>query len=255
MVIVANRRKHHSPSWTPASLGASLWAWYDAPTQGGSNGVAVSQMTDYSGNARHLASGASKPLFSSSGLNSRSAFNFATGKSISLTLGSAFTGSALQVYFACQVSTAATGAGRLASFRSPGLDYNTKDTSIPALVSVSGGAVDLYACRDNQYPAFGTGLSNGSNHITASHFSSGSIALWLNGTAGGAASHTSGAFNFGIVELGISTFGEQFNGLIGEMIVVTGSTADRQKVEGYLAHKYGLTSNLPVSHPYKTTAP
>lgn len=29
----------------------------------------------------------------------------------------------------------------------------------------------------------------------------------------------------------------------------------RQKAEGHLAHKWGLTANLPVGHPYKTTAP
>ena len=28
-----------------------------------------------------------------------------------------------------------------------------------------------------------------------------------------------------------------------------------EKAEGYLAHKWGLTSSLPVSHPYKTSAP
>ena len=37
----------------------------------------------------------------------------------------------------------------------------------------------------------------------------------------------------------------------------TGGTdiTDVQKAEGYLAHKWGLTSSLPVSHPYKNTAP
>ena len=41
-------------------------------------------------------------------------------------------------------------------------------------------------------------------------------------------------------------------------ILVGGSTLDtnqRQKIEGYLAHKYGLTGNLPSDHPYKTAAP
>ena len=28
-----------------------------------------------------------------------------------------------------------------------------------------------------------------------------------------------------------------------------------EQAEGYIAHKWGLTSNLPVSHPYKNTAP
>jgi len=37
----------------------------------------------------------------------------------------------------------------------------------------------------------------------------------------------------------------------------TGGTniSDVEKAEGYLAHKWGLTANLPVSHPYKSSAP
>ena len=33
------------------------------------------------------------------------------------------------------------------------------------------------------------------------------------------------------------------------------SQEERQKLEGYLAHKWGLTANLPQGHPYKETAP
>ena len=33
------------------------------------------------------------------------------------------------------------------------------------------------------------------------------------------------------------------------------SGSDRQKTEGYLAHKWGKTASLPAGHPYKTTAP
>lgn len=33
------------------------------------------------------------------------------------------------------------------------------------------------------------------------------------------------------------------------------STEDRQKLEGWAAHKYGLTANLPSDHPYKTLVP
>ena len=37
----------------------------------------------------------------------------------------------------------------------------------------------------------------------------------------------------------------------------TGGTdiSDVEKAEGYLAHKWGLTANLPVTHPYKSSAP
>ena len=50
---------------------------------------------------------------------------------------------------------------------------------------------------------------------------------------------------------------QPFNGDIAEIIVVTQSmsTGDQQKVEGYLAWKYGLQANLPGAHPYKSTMP
>jgi len=46
--------------------------------------------------------------------------------------------------------------------------------------------------------------------------------------------------------------------LLAEMIMITGSgfsTDDRQRVEGYLAHKWGLTGDLASNHPYKSSAP
>lgn len=48
-----------------------------------------------------------------------------------------------------------------------------------------------------------------------------------------------------------------WNGPLGEIVAVSDvlSTADRQKLEGYLAWKWGLESNLPIGHPYKTTPP
>jgi hypothetical protein len=46
------------------------------------------------------------------------------------------------------------------------------------------------------------------------------------------------------------------HGVMGELIMVeTTDTTTRQKIEGYLAHKWGLQANLPVDHPYKSSAP
>jgi hypothetical protein len=44
-------------------------------------------------------------------------------------------------------------------------------------------------------------------------------------------------------------------GNIGEIIIIPGvwSAAEQQRVEGYLAHKWGI--RLPAKHPYKTTPP
>ena len=50
---------------------------------------------------------------------------------------------------------------------------------------------------------------------------------------------------------------QYWDGEIAEIIIINSdlSTIDREKVEGYLAHKWGLTSSLPSSHTYKSTAP
>ena len=55
---------------------------------------------------------------------------------------------------------------------------------------------------------------------------------------------------------------ERMGGRMAEFFSVasipgTGGTdiTDVQKAEGYLAHKWGLQGNLPVSHPYKSSAP
>ena len=49
--------------------------------------------------------------------------------------------------------------------------------------------------------------------------------------------------------------GLYFNGYMMEVIMYLGTitTSQRQQVEGYLAQKWGLTSNLPTTHPFKTT--
>lgn len=54
----------------------------------------------------------------------------------------------------------------------------------------------------------------------------------------------------------------QFQGLntecdIAEIITTNYSltTSDAQKIEGYLAHKWGLTASLPSNHPYKNSPP
>lgn len=44
--------------------------------------------------------------------------------------------------------------------------------------------------------------------------------------------------------------------IVSEIIILeTVSTDDRQKCEGYIAHKWGQTALLPSGHPYKTAAP
>ena len=48
-----------------------------------------------------------------------------------------------------------------------------------------------------------------------------------------------------------------WKGPVGEIVAFNRklTDAERQEIEGYLAHKWGLAAKLPNDHPYKTTAP
>lgn len=47
-----------------------------------------------------------------------------------------------------------------------------------------------------------------------------------------------------------------WQGYYGDVLVTAAVTpAQRQKIEGWLAHRWGLTSLLPSTHPYATVSP
>ena len=56
---------------------------------------------------------------------------------------------------------------------------------------------------------------------------------------------------------GLNSSGWGIDWTTGEIIVVSGTLQDthREKLEGYLAHKWKLNSNLASSHPYKNRSP
>ena len=51
--------------------------------------------------------------------------------------------------------------------------------------------------------------------------------------------------------------GRQWIGKLGELLIYNSALSDSEisKVEGYLAHKWGLTGSLPSSHDYKVSLP
>lgn len=77
---------------------------------------------------------------------------------------------------------------------------------------------------------------------------------------GGAIATASGTVETQVTRVGNNVGGvtnQQFWGRIYEAILVSSNLSDdlRQKVEGYLAHKWGFTNLLPSNHPYKTSEP
>jgi hypothetical protein len=67
--------------------------------------------------------------------------------------------------------------------------------------------------------------------------------------------NSSGASTYNQIGMREGTY-EPFDGLIGEIIIINSlENTVRQKVEGYLAHKWGLVAKLPSDHPFKNSAP
>jgi hypothetical protein len=86
------------------------------------------------------------------------------------------------------------------------------------------------------------------------------IDFWLNGSDDGqnvALAPNGAGTTFSDSFIGVDQYGSDFEGNIAEIIVIANyqSTSDRQKIEGYLAWKWGLEGDLPVGHPYKNSAP
>ncbi|MEJ6622023.1 MAG: hypothetical protein QNL93_08760, partial [Opitutae bacterium] len=74
--------------------------------------------------------------------------------------------------------------------------------------------------------------------------------LWINGRVVGSDSDSASA-------TALNKIGQSFDGEIAEVLVYNQSvnSVNRQKIEGYLAHKWGLTNSLDSIHPYATTPP
>jgi hypothetical protein len=87
---------------------------------------------------------------------------------------------------------------------------------------------------------------------------SGTGSMWLNGGSNRTASITTSAFAVTNYNIGTQYLANQnYTGLMCEVLVYKSllTTSQRQQVEGYLAHKWGLTVSLPSTHPFKKFPP
>jgi len=254
--------------WTPSELGSALALWLDAADAGTItlNGSTVSRWNDKSGNSRHIsqANPALQPSYQAPGLNGYPIVDFERAR-----------GTWLQTNSFPTTSIPAIGIVSVVRWQTvPGIIYqdiqtivDNNHTSTPSQGFIWQDRPDLanrpltvgHLPNDIIGAIDITTTGNNTWKIIASRFvSGGNDFLYINGGAERSAIN-GGVFNLNnVLRIGGSVnFGRSFNGEIAEKIITTVdlSTADRQKLEGYLAHKWGLVANLPSNHPYKTVAP
>lgn len=251
--------------WTPAQISTELWLdAADASTITIATGV--SQWNDKSGNARNAtqATAAKQPTYSATGLNNLPTIIF-DGSNDFLTNAYSFGNSPSSAYIVFQSSLANGTFGQIFMV-SPNPSNVSIATELLYMNNIGGYTTITYKPPSLSNSALGvsTSVITTPQILSVAFDGSGTspsdTAFSLNGTL--QTSTTSGPVGYSS-ELGFSIGGRPvqqtafLNARISEFIFCSSflSTNDRQLIEGYLAHKWGLTSSLPNDHPYKNAAP
>jgi len=247
--------------WTPAVLTTALWLDADDSGTITLDGSAVTEWRDKSGNSRHVAQGtpANRPSYSSTGFNSKGALTFDGSNDFLSAAAGITSGTYTGRFEVFHVATREGNGGGIITERSSANTGASHWQNLNSVYYLSTDGVSVPANNTISLATFNS-LASGGGVVYHGHQPGIRDVLWLNGsqqtvTAGTAANITGSAgFRVGARESPHSAF---WNGKICEVLVLLSapSTDDRQKVEGYLAHKWGLTGSLPSNHPYKTDAP
>lgn len=249
-----------SSAWTPAQISTDLWLDANDSSTITLNGSTVSQWNDKSGNDRHVvqASSTSQPTYNATGFNNKPTIDF-DGSNDFLKNSSYQPSGALSCFVVFNRDTTS------------GIFVNIQRSG--GIFEISGGFGGGYTnitltATGNINPALGFDISSGGTNtdiiLYVTHDGSGSSASDFSARVNGTDSTivNSGALGYA-AETGTSIGARAvqnlayYNGRISEFVLIEGqiSQDNLQKIEGYLAHKWGLTNNLPADHPYKSAAP
>jgi len=258
---VAIRPNQQSNTWTPADITTELW--YDAAdlstvTLGSTSGVqnvSVSRWNDKSGNGNDVTdSGGSSKDYTYGQFNGHNCIEFSDGwlRERVSTLGISTNFSILAVG---SVKTTNIGQfDRLFSLKTSDDNQDWDNNFSFNMYWDSGVAIDI-----GNSDATEQTVANNEAFMLEAYCSSGSLDQYFNGSLIDSAINTS--VNLSVEDIGIGvafgfTSDQIWNGDICEIVVIpTSSSSDRQKAEGYLAHKWGTEDDLPSDHPYKYSPP
>lgn len=240
-----------APLWTPEELGASLAFWLDADDASTItlSGSSVTQWDDKSGNGKDVSQGTAslQPVYDA--VNKVITFdgtNDVLVRTDSLITG----GAARSIFFVSQ-----------SNFGGYAFDHGEEGTSGARYSIRPNTAFIGFYFKNLQWSTIGDTnlgifefIQTGSTTSTISAYWNGTFYSRTGAVNLGTDINTA---NFRITVGATVSLGGTLDGDIAEIIVVNSATdtATREKVEGYLAWKWGLESNLPVSHPYKSAPP
>jgi hypothetical protein len=236
--------------WTPAEISTALWLdASDASTITLATGV--SNWADKSGNGNDAvqASGTLQPLVSTADMNGLDTISF-DGSDDILSTALSMPDSHTVFYVAKKGNQTTTGSisRPVIGIDSPTLTYGARREPLTELDFVIG--LTRIAVIDNSW-------IDGSSVILSATYNGTTLSGWYDGNVYGTIADTQSSFS--AINIGGDTLSAErkFKGTIAEVIICNSvlSDADRQKIEGYLAWKWGLQADLQTDHQYKDAAP
>jgi hypothetical protein len=260
-------------SWTPSLISTALWLDASDSSTVTLSGSEVTQWNDKSGNGLNCsqATSANRPIIASAAQNSLNTIRFVASDYLSassnITLTTAFT---LFIVAKNRIRKDYNGLFRIGASALPASDVSNLEIYWQAGSSNSGNIVTT-GNRNINFKGDSTNnaIPDVNNYYIHSSEASGTnlATRYQNGIVQ-ASSQTFGtgavvpsAANPYHVGIGYPASGNAataaLDGDICEIVVLNtvASTTTRQLIEGYLAHKWGLTSSLPNDHPYKSSQP
>ena len=244
------------PAWTPSLIQTALWLDAADANTITLNGSTVSQWNDKSGSGRNATqnAAANQPVYSTNSINSLSAVTFdgindflnlpdntipSGDSSYSMFVVVKWNSTVPQFVIGTGLSAGAATDNYLAAIVTTPAIFGSWWQNYGLQISSIALGVEMYgAIYDNTISTI-SGNKNGGS------ITSGVIAVDRNSAT---TNNIIGAFSNGATPL---------NGALAETIITNNAitTADRQRLEGYLAWKWGFEANLPSGHPYKLLPP
>jgi hypothetical protein len=237
--------------WSPADLGPALALWFDADdaaTLTFQTTQAVSEWRDKSGKGRHAvqANGNLQPTLTSVGGRAALRWDGVDDRLATPLVRTSFGDYGFFGVIAYEGSPTRFYSGVLGS--NDGWFFLGKTEGATSLLVQDGACCSPYAGTD--------ALFDGSRRLL-SHVATGNQSrAFIDGTQRGAAA--SSPYSGNALNLGWEGSPQNsWQGLMHEVVLVATTLAapERQRIEGYLAWKWGLQGNLPVDHPWKAAPP
>lgn len=249
--------------WTPDAWRGDMSCWFDMSDPQLltlATGISQAKSRHNTGVMIEQGTGANQPTVNMTGINGRRCVSFGASNQVLLQFTTANATMSNAFLFGIVASaTSASGANtRILTWAPSGNDYDNA-SSVALLYRVSANNWETY--QNGAIRATTGSCTDGTPHVFVVESDGTTCRHYRNGTAGGSG-------NWGTISLGSSGrwliggyssggSSTDYRGLWGEGVVVRNyqGPRGRQLLEGYLAHRWGLSESLAGTHPYRNAPP